>query len=312
MYGEPFECLEKSEMHPWVALIFDAMRTGEMIVFFKRYSITRVLLNILIGKKMAAARADHKALTKERTDRRVALGAEGNGKKDFMWYILKNNTDKGGMSDMEIKMNSESLIVAGSETTATCLSATAHLLGKNPEIMKTVLEEVRPRYTSEDQITIKTTTDLIYMQACIEESLRMFPPAVVSPTRLSPGDFVGGYYIPKNTKVHLHQHASYRSPGNWHRPDDYRPERFLPKDHPLYDASFAKDNKKSFNPFSFGPANCIGKNLAYAELRLIMARLLWRFDLLPQPGSEAWMDGMRAYTLWDKPPLMMKFANAEH
>jgi hypothetical protein len=98
MYGEPFECLEKSEMHPWVALIFDALRTGEMIVFFKRYSITRALLSVLIGKKMAAARADHQALTKERTDRRVALGAEGNGKKDFMWseppkHVLVTNAE---------------------------------------------------------------------------------------------------------------------------------------------------------------------------------------------------------------------------
>jgi hypothetical protein len=104
---------------------------------------------------------------------------------------------------MEIQKNSEALIVAGSETTATCLSATAHLLGKNPQIMQTVLEEVRPMFTSEDQITIKTTTDLTYMQACIEESLRMFPPAVLSPTRISPGDFVGGYYIPKNVSKAL-------------------------------------------------------------------------------------------------------------
>jgi len=86
----------------------------------------------------------------------------------------------------------------------------------------------------------------------------------------------------------------------------------LPKDDPLYDASFANDNKKSFYPFSTGPANCIGKNLAYAELRIILARLLWRFDVVPQPGFEKWMDDMRGYTLWDKPPIMTKFVEAKH
>jgi cytochrome P450 len=86
----------------------------------------------------------------------------------------------------------------------------------------------------------------------------------------------------------------------------------LPQGHPLYDPSFAKDNKKCFYPFSHGPANCIGKNLAYAELRLILARLVWKFDLLRQPGNDEWVENMRGYTLWDKPPLMTKFAIAKH
>lgn len=84
MYGEPFDCLASSEMHPWVALIFGALRAGVIITFFKSYTLTRPLVNVLLGKKMAATRADHKALTRERTDRRIALGPEGRGKKDFM------------------------------------------------------------------------------------------------------------------------------------------------------------------------------------------------------------------------------------
>jgi hypothetical protein len=87
MYGEPFNCLATSNMHPWVAIIFTALRAGEIIAFLKRYALTRSLLSVLMGKKMTATRADHKALTKERTDRRIALGAEGHGKKDFMWLV---------------------------------------------------------------------------------------------------------------------------------------------------------------------------------------------------------------------------------
>lgn len=235
------------------------------------------------------------------------------------------------MSPVEIMMNSESLIIAGSETTATCLSGTTYYLGKHPEILQRLIQEVRSKFALEDEITIQSTADLKYTIACLEESLRMFPPVVVSPTRLSPGDFVGGYHIPKNvsvkrdfvkrailtkiqhkTKIHIHQYASYHSPQNWHRPNDFCPERFLPPDHPLYDVSFAKDNKKCFYPFSHGPANCIGKNLAHAELRLILTRLVWKFNLLPQPGNEGWVENMRAYTLWDKPPLMTKLAIAKH
>jgi cytochrome P450 len=80
----------------------------------------------------------------------------------------------------------------------------------------------------------------------------------------------------------------------------------------LYDASFSNDNRKCFYPFSHGPGNCIGKNLAYAELRLILARLTWEFDILPQPENEGWANNMRAFTLWQKPPLMTKFVIAKH
>lgn len=85
MYGESFGCLSTREMHPWVALIFDHVRSGEIITFCKRYTITRSLVNLILGKKLAQGRAMHKALTKERTLRRTELGVEGTGQKDFMW-----------------------------------------------------------------------------------------------------------------------------------------------------------------------------------------------------------------------------------
>ena len=72
-------------MHPWVALIFDHIRAGEIITFCKRYTITRSFINLFLGKKLAEGRAMHKALTKEKTERRIELGAEGTGQKDFMW-----------------------------------------------------------------------------------------------------------------------------------------------------------------------------------------------------------------------------------
>lgn len=108
------------------------------------------------------------------------------------------------MSNTEIHKNSEALIIAGSETTATCLSGTIYYLGRNAPIMQRLVDEVRSNFNSEDEITIKSTLNLTYLQAVIEESLRIFPPVVVSPTRVSPGDFVGDYYIPKNVSSTNH------------------------------------------------------------------------------------------------------------
>lgn len=206
MFAETFDCLKDSEMHPWVGLIFNTLKAGEVLRFLFMYPITRVVVMALIGKKLSDARADHTALTIEKSERRMAQGPEGNGSKDFMWYILKHNDEKGMTKD-EITGNSSALIVAGSETTATALSGISYYLTQNPKAMRILIDEIRSAFASEDQITMKSTAELTYLHACIEEGLRIFPPVVTTPTRISPGDFVGGYYLPKNVSLSRKRHV---------------------------------------------------------------------------------------------------------
>jgi averantin hydroxylase len=60
-------------------------------------------------------------------------------------------------------------------------------------------------------------------------------------------------------------------------------------------------------PFSLGPRGCIGRNLAYAEMRLILAKVLWNFDLeLDEQRCGEWMKCQKIYFLWEKPPLWVK------
>ena len=108
------------------------------------------------------------------------------------------------------------------------------------------------------------------------------------------------------------QYATRRLPANFHRPDEFVPERFLPDD-PEYDPKFVNDNRAAFQPFVVGPRNCIGRNLAYAEMRLLVSRLLWGFDLSLATGAEAvdgkahgdsgdWID-QKVTMLWQKKEL---------
>lgn len=59
-------------------------------------------------------------------------------------------------------------------------------------------------------------------------------------------------------------------------------------------------------PFSFGPRDCIGRNLAYHEMRLIMAKLLWNFDMELDPRSEGWTEALRTFVIWEKSPLLVR------
>ena len=108
--------------------------------------------------------------------------------------------------------------------------------------------------------------------------------------------------------VSVSQYAAYRLKANFHRPDDFIPERWLEGHDPV----FSRDAKAVVQPFSIGPRNCIGMNLAYAEMRLILAKVLWNFDLSldevkmkQQDGIGDWFD-QRVFILWEKKPLWVK------
>lgn len=93
--------------------------------------------------------------------------------------------------------------------------------------------------------------------------------------------------------------AANHSELNFSHPDEFHPERFLG------DSRFASDDLSSFEPFSYGHADCLGRNLAYAEMRFILASILLNFDLrlAEDSTSRSWPKGQKAYIIWRKPEL---------
>ena len=212
------------------------------------------------------------------------------------------------MTRPEIISSASVLIIAGSETTATLLSgATYHLL-QNPAKMARLQDEVRSAFGSLDEMTLISTSKLPYLHAVIEESLRMYPPVADMLPRRTPaeGEMVAGQWVPGNTVVGVHHWSTYRDPKNFAQPDTFAPERFLP-DAP---SEFAQDRKDALQPFSWGPRNCLGKNLAYNEMRSILARVVFAFDMQLCPESQNWTD-QKTWIVWEKPPLMVQLRRRE-
>lgn len=103
--------------------------------------------------------------------------------------------------------------------------------------------------------------------------------------------------------VAVQQFAACRSPENFRRPDEFLPERWKGE------GEFASDRREVAQPFSIGPRNCIGRQLAYAEMRLILVRVLWHFDLqLDQTRMKDtdWLAEQGIWILWDKNPLWIE------
>lgn len=103
----------------------------------------------------------------------------------------------------------------------------------------------------------------------------------------------------------MHQLAAFHSPLNFHDPQSFCPERWLPEVYNDPTSPFYNDRRDVHKPFSFGPRDCIGRNLAFHEMRLILALALWKFDLELDKGMENWHD-QKIYALWKKPPLLIK------
>lgn len=105
-----------------------------------------------------------------------------------------------GLTLDKLEANSTILLIGGSETTATLLSGVTFLLVTNPKALARLADEVRSSFASEDEIDINSVGRLTYMMACLNETLRMYPPVPAGLPRVVPksGRRIVGHVIPKD------------------------------------------------------------------------------------------------------------------
>ncbi|KAL1854027.1 hypothetical protein VTK73DRAFT_8826 [Phialemonium thermophilum] len=291
-FGEPFGCLENATYHPWVLTVNNTMlRMASQNAV--KYMGLGWLIPLLL-KFVITSRREHIARTDEKLKRRMQLSFE---RPDLIEGLLKKK-DEMNLSWSRLRTTASSLIIAGSETTATLLSGATYLLCSHPEVLRRVTDEVRSTFASEQEITLTSVGNLPYMLACLNEAMRRYPPVPIGTPRVVPaaGMQIAGYDVPEKTVVAVWQYAAYHSTQNFREPFEYRPERFL------HDPKYENDKIEVLQPFSVGPRNCLGRNLAYSEMRLILARLLFNFDIELADKNSQWLN-QNAYIIWKKPPL---------
>jgi len=235
------------------------------------------LLFKLVPAKAAAWRRLHFTKTRKKVMQRVSEGP--NGTKDFVHQVFHGKSDKPLLSPTEVVLDVSLLLVAGSETTSILLTAMTYCIGMHVRIYSKLVDEIRKAFTSDANISLESTGNLPYLDACIKEALRIFPPASVANMRVVPaaGIVVQGMYLPGGTIAGVSPWAAARSPSNFDAPEEYRPERWLHHDGNKSQAS--KDNLTASKPFGYGAKACLGVELAFAEVKLLMSKMLWHFDI---------------------------------
>ncbi|PHH78381.1 hypothetical protein CDD82_3074 [Ophiocordyceps australis] len=297
-FGESFGCLLGSAMHPWIKLIFANIRMAAVGIALNRFTVIATILPWLVPPRLRRLADNLRRVSREMVARRLELD---NSRPDFIQAMI---SEKKGLSltREEVENNAMILAIAGFDTTATALGGATYLIAQNPKVQARLTHEVRSSFAEEGLIDMPGTAKLCYLNAVIEESLRMFPPGPNSQPRITPpgGNVILGKHVPGNTVIGIPQRSMFLSETNFRRAREFIPDRWLG------DVEFSSDRRDCFHPFSFGPRDCIGRTLAYAELRIILARMVWNFDFSIAESSRNWMQEQRSYMFWDKTsPLRM-------
>ncbi|KAF8462276.1 putative cytochrome P450 [Kalaharituber pfeilii] len=287
-----FACLENERSHPWVSGILGGIYATGLRDIFRRYPFMINIGYLLTPKRITNMRLRINQYSKDMVEKRLSKETD---RKDFMTYILDKKDDPG-FSDIHLPGNAQILVIAGSETTATQLSGLTYYLLKTPDAYQRLKDEIRISFRSYWDINSLTTQHLPYLNAVIEEGLRIYPPVPIGMPRKSPGAMVAGYYVPAGAEVGVHAYSTSHNPDNFQDPDQFIPERWLA-------GSKFNDKKEASQPFLLGPRGCLGRNLAYMELRMIIAKMFYCYDLeLVRPDMD-WEKESKSWTLWWKPEL---------
>ncbi|KAI0410783.1 cytochrome P450 [Xylaria grammica] len=229
---------------------------------------------------------------------------------DFFAQLVPQNhqppSDRREMRHLE--QIAGQLLVAGYEPPALWFYFTIYHLLQSPDQLDVLSAEIRAAFRTYGDITPATSAQLPFLTACLKESLRLMPGTLTGMPVVSPGAMVDGHIIPKGVICQSSSFSMARSPRYFADPSRFRPERWLPEKHPLYDSQFTDDNRKGFYPFSQGPRVCAGKEIAWWQSRLFLAKIIWKFNVHMIPGQLLNMDrDLKGWAMYVKPDLRVRF-----
>ncbi|GAP84455.1 putative cytochrome p450 monooxygenase [Rosellinia necatrix] len=296
-FGESLHMLEKGQYSDWVAKVFNSIRILPFVQMIEFYPLAKKIFDLIEPEVIAKMRSEHFDHTVTRVNKRLNHGSD---KPDLWDFVLGAEV----LTLKEMHVNAELFMAAGTETTASLLTGVTHYLVQNPSKMRILVNEVRTSFSSADEIDLEGLARLPYLNACLREGMRVYPPVPSGLPRIvaEGGNSILGKWVPEGTSVSVHQFATYHNPENFKNPDMFVPERWLG------DPEYQDDNRASHQPFSVGARNCLGINLAWHEMRLMLAKLVYQFDIESEAGP-GWVD-QDVYIIWDRKPLICRFKPA--
>ncbi|POS69554.1 benzoate 4-monooxygenase cytochrome P450 [Diaporthe helianthi] len=296
---------------------FHMMRDGIDHYFFTTTHLNMVLIGIfsrvvwlfpiykaipIINREYLRFQQFIRSTTKRRMDNEPHV-------PDVFHWILKeyNQTPDPSWQETEDLVGDASLIVvAGSDTTAATLTCLFYHFATYPEVYKALQKELDDFFAAEvvgGDFDTGALGKLRYLQACIDESLRLFPPVMSGLQRQTPpqGIRIGKRFIPGDTIVMTPTYTMCRDPRAFPRGDEFIPERWTTQPELVRNPAINA-------PFSVGRFSCVGKQLGLMEVRRVTVLIARKFDVAMAQTKEAFLGGLRDNFTLATPALNLVFS----
>ncbi|KAF2165281.1 hypothetical protein M409DRAFT_67515 [Zasmidium cellare ATCC 36951] len=257
-------------------------------------SLLYFLTNIGVAKLLAPSVKDSFGLGKilAITKKQVAKRFDSDGKPNTTRSDMLSSFLRHGLTQGEAEQEGVLQLAAGSDTTATGLRSTLLCIISNPRVSARLSAEIEDAVRSgkatsskDGIITDEQARILPYLQACIKEGLRWFPPIAGMLAKYTPpeGDTICGFHVPGNVSIGYSASAVHHSPALF-GPDEeaFRPERWLTPaqggDEPSVEKIRAMEKNNELL-FGYGKYQCLGKSVAAIELNKVVFEMMRRFDM---------------------------------
>ncbi|GFP80960.1 cytochrome p450 82c4 [Phtheirospermum japonicum] len=240
---------------------------------------------------------------KERREMKISSGEEKVDEDfmDVMLSILEDADIPDFDADTINKATCLNLILAGSDSMMVALTWALSLLLNNPLVLKKAQDEVDTHVPKNRHVQESDIKNLVYLQAVVKETLRLYPPAPVIGLHSAMEDCTisPGYHVPSGTRLMVNAWKIHRDESIWPEPHEFRPERFLTshKDIDVRGQNF------ELIPFGSGRRSCPGTSLSLQMVHLTLASLLHCFDFAKPGDAEIDMTESQGLTNLKATPL---------
>jgi pentalenene oxygenase len=200
-------------------------------------------------------------------------------RNDLLSMLLAPGAEHGDpLDDQEIHDQVVTLILAGTETTATLLTWALHMLMQHPPIQERLQAET-DRVLAGGIAEPADAEHLPFTTAVLTETMRMWPAGWVFTRAVTRDTDLAGHRLPVGTTVAYSPYLLGRRTDLYSEPDQFIPDRWL------NDGHAASLPPGAFVPFGGGTRKCVGDNLALLQAPLTLASIIGRWQLTPDPGS---------------------------
>ncbi|PSN62351.1 cytochrome P450 [Corynespora cassiicola Philippines] len=211
----------------------------------------------------------------------------------FLLDLMERRREKGDFQLSDVQVESRSALFAGSESTATAILTTLYNILDSPSVYKRIMSEIdnaaNSGLLSMPHIRYTEAVKLKYLDACIKESMRLYPPVALQLPRNVPkgGCHLLGHWLPEGTRVGVNAAVVHYDKRIFGKDSElFNPDRWFERD--------SVEMERYMFQFGGGTRTCIGKNITLCEMYKLIPRLLQSFQIeLVQPDEE-----LKTFNYW--------------